>query len=220
MLQTYSPVRHDSVPLNIPVPLFALDARDEHLPAHIQTVGSKTMQLRVKSPLSPGRRLVMEYEKRRTELEVMTCQKEEAGTYYVDCNVTLSQEGTVRADWRMAVNWPARVEVPPFKSTYKARVRDISVFGLGIQLAFKSEVNSLLIVYMKSGIGFGRVKHCRRIERNLYQAGLYLEEFRSIEQNRKESGNRVGSDLRSLGRWLCQAAHPIIDTVARLKQKS
>src|SRR4051794_10844054 len=134
MSQSCTPTRRDPVPLNVPVPLFALDASDEHLPAHIQTVSSETIQFRIKSRLSCGRRLVMQYEGCRTELEVMACQEEEAGTYHLDCRVTSSQEGVVRDDWRMAVNWPAQVEIPGSKGKFKARVRDISVFGLGIQL--------------------------------------------------------------------------------------
>ena len=217
MLQSCDPVCRDSTPLNIPVPLFALDTSDEHLPAYIQTVSSEAIQFRIKSHLSSGRRLVVQYEGRRIELEVKTCQKGEAGTYYVDCQVTSSQEGATRDDWRMAVNWPAQVEVPPCKGIHKARVRDISAFGLGIQLAFKPELDSLLIVHIRSGVGFGRVRHCRRIAHNCYQAGLYLEEFRSKEQNYKESGSGEHHAPQSLGRLLRQVVHSVTGTVARLK---
>ena len=218
MLQACSPVCRDSVPLNIPVPLFALDATDEHLPAYIQAISSEAIQFRIKSRLSSGRRLVMQYEGQRVELEVKTCQKGEAETYYVDCKVTSSQAGATRDDWRMAVNWPAQVEASHSKDIHKARVRDISAFGLGIQLAFKPELDSLLIVYIKSGVGFGRVKHCRRIAHNCYQAGLYLEEFRSKEQNSKESGSSEHHASQSLGRLLRQVVHSVAGAVARLNK--
>jgi hypothetical protein len=215
MLQIYGPACQDSSPLNIPVPLFALDASDEHLPAHIQTIGSGTVQFRIKSPLGSGRQLVMQYEGRRTELEVISC-REEAGTYYIDCQIKSSKEGAVRSDWRMAVNWPAKVEVPPSKRTRRARVRDISVFGLGIQLDFKPELNSLLFVHMRSGVGLGRVKHYRCIAQNCYFAGLYLEEFRSKEQNVQQSGSEDQAS-RSLGCLLRQVVQSFTDAVARLK---
>ena len=215
MLQIYGPACQDSSPLNIPVPLFALDASDEHLPAHIQTIGSDMVQFRIKSPLSSGRQLVMQYEGRRTELEVISCH-EKAGTYYIDCEVKSSKAGIVRSDWRMAVNWPAKVGVPPSEHTRKARVRDISVFGLGIQLDFKPELNSLLLVHMRSGVGLGRVKHCRCIAQNCYFAGLYLEEFRSKEQKVQQSGSEDKTS-RSLGCLLRKVVHSFIGTVARLK---
>ena len=215
MLQSCSLTRRDSVPLNMPVPLFALDADDEHLPAHIQTVSGAIIQFRIKTHLSSGRRLVMQYEGCRTELEVMTCQEEEAGTYYADCKVTSSSEGAVRDDWRMAVNWPARVEVPGSKGTHKGRVRDISVFGLGIQLAFKPELDSLLIVHMKSGVGLSRVKHCRNAAHNRYLVGLYLEEFRSEEQNSQNSGSMEEKVLQSLSRLLRRTVRSLAGTVDR-----
>ena len=219
MLQSCSPTRRDSVLLNVPIPLFALDANDEHLPAHIQTVKGETIQFRIKSHLSSGRRLVMQYEGYRTELEVMTCQEEEAGTYYIDCKVKSSRQGAVRDDWRMAVNWPAQVEVPGSKSTHKARVRDISVFGLGIELAFQPELESLLIVRMRSGVGLGRVKHCRNTAYNRYWAGLYLEEFHSKEQDSQDSGNEEERASQSLGRLLRRIVHSITGAVTLSKAK-
>jgi hypothetical protein len=173
------------------------------------------IQFRIKSPLSSGRQLVMQYEGRRTELEVISCRKE-AGMYHMDCKVKSSQAGAVRADWRMAVNWPAKVEVPPSKSAHKARVRDISVFGLGIQLDFKPELNSLLLVHMQSGVGLGRVKHCRCIAQNSYFVGLYLEEFCSKEQKVRQSDSEEQT-LRSLRCLLRQVVHSFTGTVARLK---
>jgi hypothetical protein len=157
----------------------------------------------------------MQYEGRRTELEVISC-REEAGTYYIDCQVNSSKEGAVRSDWRMAVSWPAKVEAPPSKNVRKARVRDISLFGLGIQLDFKPELNSLLLVHMRSGVGLGRVKHCRCIAQNCYFVGLYLEEFRSKGQNVQQSGSEDQAS-RSLGRLLRQVGHSFIGMVARLK---
>jgi len=215
MLQSCNSTRRESVPLNVPIPLFALDANDEHLPAHIQMVGSKTIQFRIKSHLCSGRRLVMQYEGCRTELEVATCQEGEDGAYYISCKVTSSQKGTVRDDWRMAVNWPAQVEVPGSKGMHKARVRDISVFGLGIQLAFKPELDSLLIVHMRSGMGLGRVKHYRNIAQNRYLVGLYLEEFHANQQNSQKSGNAEGKASQSLIRLLRQLMNSITGTIVR-----
>ena len=209
MLQNCSPTRHGSAFLNMPVPLFALDASDEHLPAHIQMVSREAIQFRIKSCLSSGRRLVMQYAGCRTELEVETCQQEEAGTYLIDCKVRSSHEGAVRDEWRMAVNWPAQVEVPGSKDRHKARVRDISVFGLGLQLAFQPELNSLLIVYTKSGVGLGRVKHCRHVAQNHYWAGLYLEEFRSEEQASQDSEYEGEKSPQSISRLLSRMVHSI-----------
>lgn len=181
MLET-SPAHCRSTPLSVPVPLFALDRLDEHLTASLQMFSEQLVRLRVKAHLDSGRRLVMNYKGRRTELEVISCQEEEAGSYSLACKVSSLCEGAVRSDWRMPVNWPAQVEVSPGKNRYKARVRDVSVFGLGIELPFQPELGSLLTVSMKGGIGFGRVKHCRKIARKVYFVGLYLEEFISSGQ--------------------------------------
>jgi len=107
MLQTCIPASHDSVPLDIAVPLFALDASDEHIPARIQAISSEAVHLRIRSHLSCGRRLLMHHEGCRTELEVMTCQKQGEGVYHLHCKVTALREGEVRDSWRMSVNWPA-----------------------------------------------------------------------------------------------------------------
>ena len=212
MLQSCSPTRRDSLALNVPVPLFALDGSHEHLPAQIQMISNEAVQFRTRSPLSSGRRLVMQYEGCRTELEVTICREKEAGAYLIDCKVSSSQKGAIRDEWRMEVNWPAQVEIPGSKGRQKARVRDISLFGLGIQLAFKAELNSLLLVHMRSGTGLGRVKHCRNIGHNCYWAGLYLEEFRSNEQSPQNSGKEEGAS-RSLNRLLRFILHSITSAV-------
>jgi hypothetical protein len=208
-------LQSDSVALNVPVPLFALDGSHEHLPAQIQTANAEAVQFRTRSPLNPGRRLVMQHEGCRTELEVVTCQEHEAGTYLIDCQVRSSQKGAIRDDWRMEVNWPAQVEIPSSKDRHKARVRDISLFGLGVQLAFKPELDSLLVVHMRSGTGLGRVKHCRSTGRNRYWAGLYLEEFRSQQQDSEGSGKKEEKVLQSLRRLWRQVCYSITGAAHR-----
>jgi hypothetical protein len=157
----------------------------------------------------------MQYEECRMELEVMNCRQEEPGTYLIDCKVKSSQKGAVRDDWRMEVNWPAQVEIPGSKGRQKGRVRDISLFGLGIQLAFEPELNSLLVVYMKSGTGLGRVKHCRSTGHNRYWVGLYLEEFRKKEQSSPNSCKEEERTSQSLGRLLRQTLHSITGVMNR-----
>jgi hypothetical protein len=109
----------------------------------------------------------------------------------------------------MAVNWPALAEIPGVGRKHKARVRDISLFGLGIELAFQPELNSLLLVHIKSGTGLGRVKHCRNTGHNRYWVGLYLEEFQSEEQNSQHAGYQREGSSQSLGRLLRQLMHSI-----------
>lgn len=186
MLQDCTPAHHDPVVINIPVPLFALDGSGEHLPAHIQAVDAGTIQLRTRSPLSCGRLLVTRYEGCRIELEVVACQ-EEAGNYLIDCKVRSSQKGTIRDDWRMVVNWAAQVEVPGSPDRHEAQVRDISLFGLGIELAWKPELNSLVLVHMENGTSLGRVKHYRKLACDLYLVGLYLEEFCPEEERSSQN---------------------------------
>ncbi|MBV9675435.1 MAG: PilZ domain-containing protein [Acidobacteriaceae bacterium] len=215
MLQTPHPASGNSPNRDTCVPLFALDASDEHVPARIHSISSEAVQLRTRLHVNPGRRFVMHYEGCRKELEVITCQQGEEGDYHLNCKVETSQDGTVRDDWRMAVKWPAQVEISGSKNTYKAQVRDISVFGLGIQLPFQPELDSLLIVRMKSGVGFGRVRHCRQAARGTYIAGLYLEEFRPKEQNAKEFACQEAGISQGLGRLLHKVAHCLSGSVTR-----
>lgn len=215
MPQTSRPAGGNSPDSDIPVPLFALDASDEHVPAHIHSISSEAVQLRTRAHVSPGRRFVMHYEGCRKELKVTTCRQGEKGNYYLDCKVEISQDGAVRDDWRMAVKWPAQVEISGSKNTYKAQVRDISAFGLGIRLPFQPELDSLLIVRMKSGVGFGRVRHCRQAARGTYIAGLYLEKFHSKEQNVKELVHREADSSQGLSHLLHKIAHCLSGSVTR-----
>jgi hypothetical protein len=202
-------------PLRIPVPLFALDRLDEHFTASLQAFNEQCVQLHIKVHLDSGRRLVMNHESRRTELEVIACQEEEAGIYCLECRVVSLCEGAVRNDWRMPVNWPAQVEVSPGRNRYKARVRDVSVFGLGIELPFQPELGSLLTISMKDGVGFGRVKHCRKTARKVYFVGLYLEEFISNEQHSIHGDSPEERLSRSLRRLLSKVAQSITSTITR-----
>jgi len=157
----------------------------------------------------------MHHEGCRKELQIITCQQGEKGEYHLDCKVESSQDGLVRDDWRMAVRWPAQVEISGSKKTYKAQVRDISVFGLGLRLPFQPELDSLLIVRMKSGVGFGRVRHCRQVARDAYIAGLYLEEFHPKEQTAQGFAYWEIRIAQSLGRLLRKVAHCFSGGVAR-----
>lgn len=215
MPQTRRPASGNSPDSGIPVPLFALDANDEHVPAYIHSISSEAVQLRTRVRVSPGRQFVMHYEECRKELTVTTCRQGEKGDYYLDCKIETSQNGVVRDDWRMAVKWPAQVEISGTKNAYKAQVRDISAFGLGIQLPFQPELDSLLIVRMKSGVGFGRVRHCRQAARRTYIVGLYLEEFHSKEQNVKKFAHRAADSSQGLGHLLHKIAHCLSGNVTR-----
>jgi len=92
------------------------------------------------------------------------------------------------------------------------------VFGLGIQLAFQPVLDSLLIVYIRSGVGFGRVKHSRPADHGTYFVGLYLEEFRPREQNSKEFDDMQEGFSQSLRRLLLKVVRAITGTVARPDQ--
>ncbi len=215
MSKVSSPAHCRSASLSISVALFALDKSDEHFTGSVEAFSEQNIQLRVKSALGSGRRLVMNYEGRRTELEVVSCRKGETGVYCLDCKITSLGEGAIRNDWRMPVDWPAEVEIPPGKDRHKAQVRDVSVFGLGIELRFQPALDSLLTITMKNGIGFGRVKHYRSIARNRYFVGVYLEEFISNEQRFTHNGSPEGSFSRNLGRLLLKAAQSVTGAIIR-----
>jgi hypothetical protein len=187
MLNVSNPAYRQKMIPNTTVSLFALDHSDEHFTGTIQSADNQTIQLETRSLLQPGRRLVMNHQGCRTELYIISCREKEVGVYRLDCGISSFRKGAVRSDWRMPVDWPAHVRIPPAKNKYKARIRDMSVFGLGLEIEFEPEPDSLIIVSMRSGTGFGRVKHCRKIADAKYFVGLYLDEFIPEEQIDHES---------------------------------
>lgn len=117
----------------------------------------------------------------------------------------------MRNDWRIPVDWPAWVKVPPAKQQHKARIKDMSIFGLGIEMEFELESGSLVIVSMQTGTGFGKVKHCRKVADKKYFVGLYLDEFIPDEQSSRE-----GQPVSLPGRFL-HLVSKVVHSVVHLR---
>ncbi|MBV8830664.1 MAG: PilZ domain-containing protein [Acidobacteriaceae bacterium] len=167
--------------LDVGVALYATDRLDEHYPARLIAKRGDFLVFRLRSQLKRGRKLITEDGDQRTSIQVTYCRQTRDGGYELGCEITSTKEGTVRREWRLPADIPAQVTIVGETAKYKAKVVNISPSGLGIEIPIEVPAGAELIVQMRDGSGYGDVRHCRKVGRNKYYAGLFIQEFLDAE---------------------------------------
>ena len=182
------------------VPLYALDRPDEHFPAYLCQRNGDYLLFRVREDLAVGRQLVTVDAGLRTEIEVVYRQKRPDGAFDIGCKKIAAEKGTIRKEWRMPVDLPATVTLNGSEVSYKGRVLNMSTAGLGLQLPTEVTPGSEIVVRMNDGIGFGEVRHCRRVNKDTYVVGVFMHKYVESDQ----SGNKGKKNFTS--GWLAQVS--------------
>ena len=159
------------------IALYAADRADDHFPARILHREAGSYLFHLNSSVAIGRKLVMRDGPFRFELEVVSSQLDEQGGFCVDCRVVGCRKGTVRQEWRVPVDLTGKVTLLLTRRTLTAKVKNMSPFGMGIELPIAVAKETALTIRTPDGFGYGEVRYCRRMGNGSYFVGLYLREY-------------------------------------------
>lgn len=175
----HGPEHHASSPRSgaRPLALYAADRADEHFPAQVLRRETGFYLLHLGTAMAEGRKLVMRDGYFRFELEIISCEPHEPAGFAVGARVVACRKGSVRQEWRMPANQPARVTLLLSRKQYAARVRDSSPFGMGIEVPVELARDTAITVRTQEGFGYGEVRYCRIMPDGKYFVGLYLREY-------------------------------------------
>lgn len=181
------------------VPLFALDRPDEHFPAYFCQKNGDYLLFRTRQELAPGRRLVTIDQGLRVEIEVVYRQERADGTFDIGCKAVATGKGSIRREWRIPVDLPAAITASGSEISYQGRVLNLSTVGLGLQLPIEVTSGSEIVVQMDGGVGFGQVRHCRRVNQDTYMVGVYLDNFVESDQKTDKQKEAIRPNWLSRG---------------------
>jgi len=116
----------------------------------------------------------MRHLERSIESQVVFCKREENGGYRV--GVLMASDADRRSETRTPVDAPAMLRVAGSVTVVPARVIDVSMCGLGLELPAAMTLGAFVYVDLSTGTAVGEIRHCSRMA-DKFRAGICMREF-------------------------------------------
>jgi hypothetical protein len=176
-----------AVSLDMPVQL-RLMFEDQEIDARLCRVDKGFLKLCSPVALPHDARLEVAIEGCVVRAEVVSCEAESRGEFYVSVRRVYGPNGATRAEPRIPVDLSAVLRSGSCDRMF-ARVVDMSQSGLGFEVADAVPEGTRVSLHFAYGIAFGDVRHCTP-QRSIYRAGMRIEEFvvRRVSGGYQEAG--------------------------------